>query len=86
MPDVVNDCLGLAQYLTQHLGREATDYLLTIPLSTDEWKEAKGILLQQAAPKSKLPSRHTKEGAIRDCVEIFVDSQPTDRFLVANLS
>ena len=82
MPDVVNDCLGLTQYLTQQLGREATDYLLTFAsLSAEDWKVAKSLLLEAVG----LPNRSTKEATICDCVEIFVDSKPKDKYLVGNL-
>ena len=82
MPNVINDCLGLTQYLTQHLGREATDYLLTFAsLSAETWKEAKGLLPGAFGT----PNRSTKEATIRDCVEIFVDSMPEDTYLVSNL-
>ena len=82
MPDVVNDCLGLTQYLTQQLGREATDHLLTfVSLSIEQWKEAKSLLPQAIGT----PNRSTKEATIRDCVEIFVDSKPEDEYLIRNL-
>ena len=86
MPDVVNNCLGLTQYLTQHLGSEATSYLLCIEeLSTDEWKSAKSILTN-AAGIGGLPNRLTKEATIKDCVDIFVDNAIDYRYLVADLS
>ena len=42
MTDAVNDALGLAQFLVQHRGEEATLYLLAIEgISIDKWRAAK---------------------------------------------
>lgn len=87
MPDevnyIVNDALGLAQFLCQNLNEnQAVVYLQAIDgLSKDNWKEAKTFL--DTVDKT---ARHTKEGNIRDIVQVFKNTDITDRFVVANLS
>ena len=80
--DVVNDALGLAQFLTKHRGEEAVEYLLAIEnLKFLEWKEAKELL-----PIDNKINRQTKEGHIRDIVSCFVNNDIEKRYLVANLA
>ena len=64
MTDVINDCLGISQFITQHLGEEATAYLLAIQdITSKDWKVAKALLLG-----SIQTNRLTKEGHIKDIV------------------
>ena len=82
MTDVINDCLGISQFITQHLGEEATAYLLAIQdITSKDWKAAKALLLG-----STQTNRLTKEGHIKDIVSYFVNNDVPTRYLVANLS
>ena len=82
MLDVVNDALGLAQYITQHLDQEeATLYLVAIEgLSVADWKKAKENL-----PEVVSSNRQTKEATIKDIVSVFSSKSVTTRYLIANL-
>ena len=80
--DVVNDPLGLAQFVTQHRGENAISYLLAIEgISIDEWKAAKALLADVVQS-----NRHTKEGYIKDVVNCFINNDIETRYLVANLA
>ena len=83
MTDIVNDCLGLAQFLTQSLTVEqATAYLLTIEgLSLSDWKAAKALLPETAGTSN----RTTVELTIKDIVVAFKNFDITTSFLVKNL-
>ena len=80
MPDVVNDALGLAQFLCQHKGEEAVSYLLAIEeITLIEWKLAKELLSEATQI-----NRQTKEGNIKDIVSVFVNKDINTWYLVAN--
>ena len=79
---VFNDCLAITQYITQHLGEEATTYLLAIEsLTFDHWQQAKQILKQAGSA-----GRTTKEGFIKDIVSTFVHKEVKTNYAIANLS
>ena len=81
--DFVNDALGIAQFICQHLDEiQAVSYLLTIQeLSIDDWIEAKSLL-----PGVNKTNRRTKENNISDVVDFFKNSTVEVRYLVANLT
>ena len=83
MTDKVNDALGLTQFITKHLGEDqAVSYLQAIEgLATQDWKEAKDLLA--TVNKTK---RHSKEGNIRDIVQVFINEVVETSFLVRNLA
>lgn len=81
---VVNDALGLCQFITQTLGiDEATNYLVAIEsLSIDDWRKAAKVL-----PLPGTSDRRTKEAFIKALVTVFINSPPTDnQYLVGNLA
>lgn len=81
---VPNDCLGLAQFLTQSLSAdEAVFYLLSIDgLKLNDWKAAK-LLLPHT---STLPNRTTLELTIKDIVVAFKSFDIETSYLVKNLA
>lgn len=81
--DCVNDALGIAQFICQHLDEnQAVSYLLTIQeLSIDDWIQAKTLL-----PGVNKTNRRTKESNISDIVETLKSSAVEIRYLVANLT
>ena len=83
MTDKVNDALGLTQFITKHLGEDqAVSYLQAIEgLTIQDWKEAKDLLT--TVNKTK---RHSKEGNIRDIVQVFINEVVETSFLVRNLA
>lgn len=86
MTDVINDALGLAQFLTGHLGADATQYLVGVTeIGTDEWKIAKEVLSTEC-PRLKSINRTTKELTIKDIVTAFIESDIENAYIVRNLS
>lgn len=77
----INDCLGIAQYVTAHLSEvDAVRYLLTIStLSYEDWRKAKELL-----PGTCLTNKNTIEGNIKEIVAVFQNSVET-KYLVENL-
>ena len=84
--DVVNDALGLAQFITKSLNEtEAVQFLCSIQsIALEEWKSAK-LLLPEAVEVSGR-TRTTKEATVKDICSAFYNENITTRFLVANLS
>ena len=82
-PDIVNDALGISQFICKHLSEsQAVSYLLTIPeLTLEHWIEAKTHL-----PTVNKTNRRTREGNISDIVEVFLNDVVEIRFLIANLT
>ena len=85
MVDVVNDALGLTQYICQHLNEnQAVVYLQAINgLSKEDWKRKEAKNYIDIVDKT---ARYTKEGNIRDIVQVFINNHIETRFLVANLA
>ena len=83
MTEVINDALGLTQYLTKHLEEnQAVSYLLAIQgLDIEAWRSAKELL-----PGVVNTNRQWKEGHIKDCVNVFCNTEVKTTFLVRNLS
>ena len=83
MPDVVNDALGLTQFITKHLSAtQAVTYLLSIEsLGIEDWIAAKNHL-----PTVDKTNRRTKEVNIRDIVHVFQGESVENNFLVKNLA
>ena len=79
---IVNDCLGLTQFLTQHLDeRQAIRYLCSITqLTLEQWKDSK-----QDLPGVDLTNRHTIEANVKDSLRVFYNDNVTTNFLVRNL-
>lgn len=82
---IVNDCLGLAQFLTQHLDEKlAVRYLCSITeLSLEQWKESKRYL-----HGVDTTNRQTVEHNVRDIVRVFYNPVPENlevEYLVRNL-
>ena len=77
----INDCLGIAQYVTAHLSEtDALRYLLTIStLSYEDWRKAKELL-----PGTCLTNKTTIEGNIKEIVAVFQNSVET-KYLVENI-
>ena len=78
---VVNDALGLAQYITQHLDENrSVAYLSSInALSLEDGNSAKSLV------KTKDRSqRRCKEASIRDIVCLFCNEDTEIKYLVAN--
>ena len=82
MTDVKNDCLALAQFITQSLSEsQSISYLQAIEgLDIKQWKESKRHL-----PGVDPTSRHTKEGTIRDIVQVFKSDEVLDNYILTNL-
>lgn len=80
---VVNDALGLAQFITQHMNEaRAVAYLASIDaLTLEHWRFAKSLVSQ--ADKTK---RHSKENSIKDIVVVFQNNDIETKYLVGNLS
>ena len=88
MTDVINDTLGLAQFLTGHLGANATQYLVGVTeIGIDEWKLAKEVLSTEC-PRLKTINRTTKELTIKDIVTTFIefDIEKSFLFVVTNVT
>ena len=83
MTEVINDALGLTQYLTKHLEEnQAVSYLLAIQgLDIEACRSAKELL-----PGVVNTNRQWKEGHIKDCVNVFCNTEVKTTFLVRNLS
>ena len=83
MPDVVNNALGLAQYICCGRSEDfAVAYLQSIErLSHVDWKEAKSLLV--AADQT---NRRTKEATIADIVYTLKNEPVTTDYLVKDLS
>ena len=83
MPDIVNDCLGIAQFITNGRSeQQATAYLQTIEgLSIEDWRSCKSLL-----PGVDRTNRHTKESHIRDVVTYLKNEDIDDHFCVRDLS
>lgn len=80
MPVILNDALGIAQFLAKVRGEQAVPYLLAIEtLTLDNWKAAKSEL--------QLSQGHTtKEGYINAIVTHFVNtSNVENHYVVGNL-
>lgn len=79
---VVNDALGLAQYITQHLDENrSVAYLSSInALTLEDWNFAKTLV--KTKDKSQ---RRCKEASIRDIVFVFRNEDTETKYLVANL-
>ena len=84
MTEVVSDCLGLCQHITQTLEEnQAVSFLLSIQeLDINCWKSAKDHL-----PGVCTVNRQLKEGHIRDICQFFysIDDSFDTTFLVRNL-
>ena len=83
MPDVINDCLGLAQFITNGRSEQlAIAYLQSIEgLSIEDWRACKTLL-----PGVDRTNRTTKESHIRDVVTYLKNEDIQDTFLVRDLS
>ena len=83
MTEVVNDALGLTQYLTKHLEEpQAVSYLQAIQgLDIEAWRSAKELL-----PGVDKTNRQLKEGHIKDIVNVFCNREVTTTYLVRDLS
>ena len=83
MPDVVNDALSLAQFITNGRSEEqAIAYLQAIEgITIDDWKSAK-----QDLPTADKTNRQTKEGHIKDIVSVFKNEDIGTTFCMRNLS
>ena len=81
MPDVVNDALGMAQFVTTHLSEnKAVSYLLAIEgISFEQWKTAKDLL-----PNADRTARQTKEKTIKDIVQVFQSEETNIRYWIDN--
>ena len=79
---IANDCLGICQYVTQHLDdSEATRYLLTIEgLAFDDWRTAKETL-----PGTCVTNKNTIEGNIKEIISVFRNTEVKDKYVVTNL-
>ena len=70
---VVNDALGLAQFLTKAKVEKAVGYVLGIDtLSFNDWKKAKEIL---PLPALQQKGRIFKEGCIKGVVTFFINTE-----------
>lgn len=80
---VVNDGLGLAQFLTKHLDSvEAVSYLTAIEdITLEQWKISKNLL-----PGTSLSNFNTKEGYIKNIVSVLCESEIETQFVVGNLA
>ena len=80
---VVNDALGIAQYICGCMNEEqAVVYLLAIErLTLQDWKTAK-LLLENADPTN----RQTREGTLKDIVNYFQNIAVEEEYLVKDLS
>ena len=83
MPDVVNNALGLAQYITSCMNEEqALSYLLAVePLTLQDWKTSRALLTD-----ANITNRQTKEKFIEDIIYVFKNTPPEDDYLVKDLS
>ena len=80
---VVNNALGLTQYLTKYLEEpQAVSYLLAIQgLDIEDWRAAKDLL-----PGAVTTNRQWKEGHIKDCVTVFCNKVVNTAYVVSDLS
>lgn len=83
MPDVVNNALGLAQFISSGRSEEfAVAYLQSIEgLSITDWREAKAILTT-----ADQTNRRTKEATIADIVYTLKNESIQTNYLVRDLS
>ena len=83
MPHVVNNALGLAQYITSCMNEEqALSYLLAVePLTLQGWKTSRALLTD-----ANITNRQTKEKFIEDIIYVFKNTPPEDDYLVKDLS
>ena len=81
--EVVNNALGLAQYITSSLNEtQAVSYLLAVEgLTIDDWANCKHLL-----PNVNTTKRQTKEKAIEDVVLALKSDDIATEFLVKDLS
>lgn len=82
-PIVLNDALGITQYISGHLGvEEATTYLLAIEeLSLEIWRSA-----NRALPIPGTTERRTKEAYIKEILTIFTNHEIKVKYVIGNLS
>ena len=80
---VINDALGITQFITQTLGiDEATTYLIAIEdLTIDDWRTAAKVL-----PLPGSSDRRTKEAFVKAIVTVFINTDIAEQYVVGNLA